>query len=124
MAALGMAVDRVKGSGINGAVGSGSPPPSCLCRCWWWQRELTKAATKDRREKISTGEINPNIQTASYLGNVVLGEFYKQYKALPPNGRATAITRFWRLFRHIQLERELEGRRLARRGVEEEGKKR
>ena len=55
----------------------------------------TKAATKDLREKISTDEINPNILTASYLGDVVSGEFYKQYKALPPNGRATAITRFF-----------------------------
>ena len=85
---------------------------------------LDEGCDERPKGKISTSKINPNILTASYLGDVVSGEFYKQYKAPTPNGRATAITRFRRLFRRIQLERELEGRRLARRGVEEEGKKR
>ncbi len=79
----------------------------------------TKAATKDCREKIDRGEINLNIQTAAYLGNVVLEEHYPDYKAPPPNSRGTAIVRFCQLFRHIQLERELQGRRLAERGGEE-----
>jgi hypothetical protein len=85
--------------------------------CW------TKAATNDLRDKIAKGEINPNIQTAAYLGNVVSGEIYPEYEAPPPNGHATDVTRFRRLFRRIQLERELNGRQLAGRRVEE-GKKR
>ena len=54
----------------------------------------TKAATKDLRAKIDRGEINPNIQTAAYLGNAVSGEHYPNYKAPPPNGCGTAIVRF------------------------------
>jgi hypothetical protein len=42
-----------------------------------------KAATKDLRAKIDRGEINPNIQTAIYLGNVVSGEHYPDTKPLP-----------------------------------------
>jgi hypothetical protein len=53
-----------------------------------------KAETKDLRAKIDRGKINPNIQTAAYLGNVVSGEHYPDYKAPPPNGRGTAIVRF------------------------------
>ena len=82
----------------------------------------TKAATKDLRRRIDSGEINPNIQTSAYLGDIVSGEKYPQYEAPPPNGRSTAIVRFRRLFRRIQLERELQGRRLAVRGRGEEGK--
>ncbi len=70
----------------------------------------TKAATNNLRGKIARGEINPNIQTAAYLGDVVSGEHYPEYKAPPPNGHATAVTRFCRLFRCIQLKRELKGR--------------
>jgi hypothetical protein len=66
--------------------------------CW------TKAATKDLRAKIDRGKINPNIQTAAYLGNVVSGEHYPDCKAPPPNGRGTAIVSFCGLFRRIQLE--------------------
>ena len=79
----------------------------------------TKAATKDLMRKIASGEINPNIQTSAYLGDIVSGEKYPQYEAPPPNGRSTAIVRFRRLFRRIQLERELQGCRLAGRGGEE-----
>ncbi len=46
--------------------------------CW------TKAATKDLRAKIDRGEINPNIQTAAYLGDIVSGEHYPNYKAPQP----------------------------------------
>jgi hypothetical protein len=81
--------------------------------CW------TKAATKDLRAKINRGKINPNIQTAAYLGNIVSGEHYPNYKAPPPNGRGTAIVTFHQLLRRIQLERELQGCRLAERGGEE-----
>jgi hypothetical protein len=81
--------------------------------CW------TKAATKDLRAKIDRGEINPNIQSALYLGNLVSGEHYPNYKAPPTNGHGTAIVRFCRLFRRIQLERELQGRQLVKRGGEE-----
>jgi len=56
--------------------------------CW------TKAATKDLRAKIDKGKINPNIQTAAYLGDVVSGEHYPDYEAPPPNGHGTAIVRF------------------------------
>ena len=79
----------------------------------------TKAATKDLRAKTNRGKINPNIQTAAYLGNIVSGEHYPDYEAPPPNGRGTAIVRFRRLFRRIQLEWELQCRRLAERGGEE-----
>jgi hypothetical protein len=79
----------------------------------------TKAATKDLRAKSNRGEMNPNIKTAAYLGDVVSGEHYPDYEAPPPNGRGIAIVRFRRLFRRIQLERELQGRRLAERGGEE-----
>ncbi len=81
--------------------------------CW------TKAATKDLRAKIDRGEINPNIQTAAYLSDVVSGEHYPDNKAPPPNGHGTTIVRFHRLLRCIQLEWELQGRRLAERGGEE-----
>jgi hypothetical protein len=43
----------------------------------------TKAATKDLRAKIDRGKINPNIQTAAYLGDVVSGEHYPDYDAPP-----------------------------------------
>ncbi len=56
--------------------------------CWM------KAATKDLRAKINRGKIIPNIQTAAYLGNVVLGEHYPDYEAPPPNGHGAAIVRF------------------------------
>ena len=69
--------------------------------CWM------KAATKDLREKITRGKIHPNILTAAYLGDIVSGDFYPEYKAPPPNGHATAVTRFRLLFRHIHLDREL-----------------
>jgi hypothetical protein len=78
-----------------------------------------KAETKDLRAKIDRGKINPNIQTAAYLGNVVMGEHYPDYKAPPHNGCGTAIVRFCWLFRRIQLERELQGCWLAERGGEE-----
>ncbi len=70
----------------------------------------TKAATKDLRVKINRGKINPNIQTAAYLGKVVSGEHHPDYEAPPPNGHGIAIVYFRQLFRHIQLERELQGR--------------
>ncbi len=54
----------------------------------------TKAATKDLSAKIDRGKINSNIQTAAYLGDVVLGEHYPDYEAPPPNGRGTAIVCF------------------------------
>jgi hypothetical protein len=68
--------------------------------CW------TKAATKDLRAKIDRGELNPNIQTAAYLGDIVSGEHYPDYKAPPLNGHGTTIVRFCQLFRCIQLERD------------------
>ncbi len=79
----------------------------------------TEAATKDLRAEIDRGEINPNIQTAAYLGNIVSGEHYPDYKAPPPNGRGTAIVRFHQLFRRIQLEWESQDHWLAERGGEE-----
>jgi hypothetical protein len=84
-------------------------------------RRWTPAATADLRRKISRGEINPNRQDAAYLGDIVSGEHYPEYEADPPGGRQTAITRFRRLFRRIQLARELEGGRQQGAGVDEEG---
>ncbi len=78
-----------------------------------------EAATKDLRANIDRGEINPNIQTATYFGDAVSGEHYPDYEAPPPNGHETAIARFRQLFRCIQLERELQGRQMAERGGEE-----
>jgi hypothetical protein len=78
-------------------------------------RRWTKAATKDLRDKITRGEINPNSQTVAYLGDVVSGEHFPDYKAPSSSGHQTAIVRFHQLFRRIQLERELQGRRLAER---------
>ncbi len=67
----------------------------------------TKAAMNNLRDKIAKGKINPNIQTAACLGDVVSGEIYPEYKAPPPNGRATAVTHF--------LERPSIGRKKSRR---------
>jgi hypothetical protein len=46
--------------------------------CQW-----TTAATALLREKITRGEINPNIQTAAYLGDVVSGEHFPDYEEPP-----------------------------------------
>jgi hypothetical protein len=83
----------------------------------------TADATAELRRRIDRGQINPNFEDAPYLGDVVSGEHFPEYEALPPTGRQTAIVRFRRLFRRIRLERELQGqRRLAAEGGEEEGK--
>jgi hypothetical protein len=79
---------------------------------------LTTAATAFLREKIIWGKINPNIQTASYLGDVVSGEHFPDYEAPPPTGCQTAIVRVCRLFRRIMLEKEFQGRRDSARGGE------
>ena len=83
----------------------------------------TADATAELRRRIDRGQINPNFEDAPYLGDIVSGEHFPEYEALPPTGRQTAIVRFRRLFRRIKLERELQGqRRLAAEGGEEEGK--
>ena len=83
----------------------------------------TADATAELRRRIDRGQINPNFEDAPYLGDVVSGEHFPEYEALPPTGRQTAIVRFRRLFARIRLERELQGqRRLAAEGGEEEGK--
>mgnify|MGYP006204493435 CR=1 FL=1 len=82
----------------------------------------TADATAELRRRIDRGQINPNFEDTPYLGDVVSGEHFPEYEALPPTGRQTAIVRFRRLFRRIKLERELQGqRRLAAEGGEEEG---
>ncbi len=82
------------------------------CHKFWLVTKMVKrwtpAATANLRNKIARGEINPNIQDA-YLGDIVSGEHYPEYKSAPPGGCQTTITRFQRLFRRIQLEWELEG---------------
>jgi hypothetical protein len=70
-------------------------------------RQWTTAATAVLREKIARGEIDPNIKTLAYLGDMVSGEHFPDYKAPPPMGRQTAIVHFRRLFRGIKLEQEL-----------------
>jgi hypothetical protein len=79
--------------------------------CWW-----TIAANGLLRDKIAWGEINPNIKTAAYLGDIVSGEHFSDYKAPPPTGCQTAIVRFRHLFRRIKLEQELQGRQAVARG--------
>jgi hypothetical protein len=71
------------------------------------------------RDKIAWGEINPNIETAANLGDIVSGKHFIDYKAPPPTGCQTTIVRFCRLFRRIKLEQELQGRRAVARGGEE-----
>jgi hypothetical protein len=83
-------------------------------------KRWTPAATANLRYKIARGEINPNIQDAAYLGDIVSGEHYPEYKSAPPGGRQTGSTRFQQLFRCIQLEWKLEGGRQQGAGVEEE----
>ncbi len=97
------------------------------CHKFWLVTKMAKrwtpAATANLRNKIARGEINPNIQDAAYLGDIVSREHYPEYKSAPPGGCQTAITHFQRLFRCIQLEQELEGGRQQGAGVEEgEGK--
>ena len=82
----------------------------------------TAEATADLRRRIDRGEINPNFEDAAYLGDVVSGEHFPEYEALPPTGRQTAIVHFRQLFRRIKLERELQGQRRLAEGGEEEGK--
>ena len=64
----------------------------------------TKGATTELWRRIDLGQINPNFEDAPYLGDLVLGEHFPEYEALPPTGRQTAIVRFCRLFRRIRLE--------------------
>ena len=71
----------------------------------------TPGAIAKLRRRIDLGQINPNVEVAPYLGDVVSGEHFPEYKALPHTGRETAIVRFCRLFRRIRLERELQGQR-------------
>ena len=78
-------------------------------------KRWNKAATKILRQKIDSGEITLNNDSAQYLGDIVSGEHFPEYEAAPPSGRQTAIVRFRRLFRRIKLSRELQGQRLAAR---------
>jgi hypothetical protein len=82
----------------------------------------TKGATTKLRRRIDLGQINPNFEDAPNLGDIVSGEHFPEYEALPPKGRQTAIVRFRRLFRRIRLGLELQGQRRLAEGGEEEGK--
>ena len=84
-------------------------------------KHWNKAATRDLNIKIAAGEINPNTNDAAYIGDVVSGEHFPEYKAPPPSGHQTAIVRFRRLFRRIRLERELQGQRAGAAKAGEEG---
>ena len=44
------------------------------------------AATKILRQKIDSGEITLNNDSAQYLGDIVSGEFFPEYEAGPPSG--------------------------------------
>jgi hypothetical protein len=68
------------------------------------------------RDKIARGEINPNIKTAAYLGDVVSGEHFSDYKAPPSMDCQTAIVHFRRLLRRINIDQELQGRQAVARG--------
>ncbi len=65
---------------------------------------------------INKGQIDPNNISADYLGDVVSGTFFREYKPPPPGGRNTAIRRFRKVFRKIQLDRELTGQQLGPQG--------
>jgi hypothetical protein len=43
-----------------------------------------KAATRDLNIKIAVVEINPNNNDVAYIGEVVSGEHFPEYKAPPP----------------------------------------
>jgi hypothetical protein len=47
-------------------------------------KRWNKAATRDLNIKIAAGEINPNTNDAAYIGDVVSGEHFPEYKAPPP----------------------------------------
>ncbi len=47
-------------------------------------KRWNKAATGDLNIKIAAGEINPNINDAAYIRDVVSGERFPEYKAPPP----------------------------------------
>ena len=51
-------------------------------------KRWNKAATRDLNIKITAGEINPNINHAAYIGDVVSGEHFSEYKA-PPTHQVT-----------------------------------
>jgi hypothetical protein len=76
-----------------------------MVKCW------NKATTRDLNIKIAAGEINSNTNNVAYIEDVVSGEHFPEYKALPPSGHQTAIVRFRRLLRLIRLERVLQGQR-------------
>ena len=44
----------------------------------------TADATAELRRRIDRGQINPNFEDAPYLGDVVSGEHFPEYEALPP----------------------------------------
>jgi hypothetical protein len=46
-------------------------------------KRWNKAATRDLNIKIAAGEINPNTNNAAYIGDVVSGEHFLEYKAPP-----------------------------------------
>jgi hypothetical protein len=84
-------------------------------------KHWNKAATRDLNIKIALGEINPNTNNAAYIRDIVSGEHFPEYEAPPPSGHQTAIVRFCRLFRHIRLERELQGLQAGAAKAGEEG---
>jgi hypothetical protein len=84
-------------------------------------KHWNKAATRDLNIKIAVGEINPNINDAAYIGDVVSREHFPEYKAPPPSGHQTGIVRFFHLFRRIRLEWELQGQQAAAAQTGEEG---
>jgi hypothetical protein len=57
-------------------------------------KRWNKAATKILRQKIDSGEITLNNDSAQYLDDIVSGEYFPEYEAAPPSGRQTAIVRF------------------------------
>ncbi len=57
-------------------------------------KHWNKAATRDLNIKIAAGKINPNTNNTAYIGDVVSGEHFPEYKAPPPSGCQTAIARF------------------------------
>ena len=46
-------------------------------------KRWNKAATRDLNIKIAAGEINPNINNAAYIGDIVVGDRFPEYEAPP-----------------------------------------
>ena len=57
-------------------------------------KHWNKAATRDLNIKIAAGKINPNTNDTAYIGDVVSGEHFPEYKAPPPQVAKPQLSAF------------------------------